>query len=74
MKKQKVIKEFEGKKIYLVDQVTVEEFGVRKKYSFWRTTDDKEHFHFMCKIPENKEDIDVSTLSLDCLSGKEEIK
>ncbi len=69
--KNKVIKEYNGKQIYLVDERIEVNFGVKYKLSFWRTLDDTEHFKFECKIPEGKEDIDLATLKMDCINGKE---
>ncbi len=74
MEKKKIIKEYEGKKIYLVDARKTVRNGVRYKNSFWRTLDDKDHFEFECKIPYKEKDIDLKTLSIDCISGQREIK
>ncbi len=72
--KKKVTKIYEGKEIYLVDERKVIRKGVAYKNSFWRTMDDTEHFNFECKIPYGKDDIDLSTLHIDCISGKKEVK
>ncbi len=71
---KKVIKTYEGKQIYLVHHHITVRNHVRYKNSFWRTLDDTEHFEFECKIPYGKEDIDLSTLHIDCISGKKDIK
>ncbi len=72
--KKRVIKEYEGKQIYLVDARKSVRKGVLYKNSFWRTLDDTEHFEFECKIPYGHRDIDLSTLHIDCITGKKEIK
>ncbi len=74
-KDKKIIKEYEGKQIYLVHQEIIPDlFGKRVKNSFWRTLDDKEHFTFECIIPDNYEDLDLETLKMDCISGKSKIE